>query len=174
MYEMITIPTLLTILRLISGPIFLFCGTVPPSRGQFLLLVGAALTDLIDGRLARYFGTASALGGALDTTADKIFVLSLLIKLSAAGVLPRWLLWLTALQYLGIALEGSAYVLKFSEVPYPDFAAKISAAFATLTVLVGLVPETQQFAVALGFSMVIANFAHIVTAFLRVMQDTAT
>lgn len=55
------------------------------------LFVLAALTDALDGRLARKYHLASTLGVFLDLTADKIFVAGMLIALVQVGVVPAWI-----------------------------------------------------------------------------------
>ena len=136
----IYLPNLLAGARLLAGPLYLLLGTVPASAVTLALLGVAALTDAFDGRLARYFGATSGFGAALDTTADKIFVLALLLKLAIAGTVPRWLFWVAAGEYLIIAIEGSLYLTKFSLVPVPDMAARVSSILAVATVLIGLDP----------------------------------
>ena len=52
------------------------------AAGLFAL---AAITDFVDGRLARRWKRTSQLGAFLDTTADKVLVTGVLIALVAVG-----------------------------------------------------------------------------------------
>jgi len=67
----LTVPNLLTLLRLAIVPVFL----VASFRGQFtlafVLFVSAAVTDVVDGFVARRFNQRSRLGAILDPAADK-------------------------------------------------------------------------------------------------------
>lgn len=56
------------------------------------LYVAAAITDFLDGYLARSMNEVSALGKFLDPISDKIFVASLLVALVGFGRLPD--LWM--------------------------------------------------------------------------------
>ena len=56
-----------------------------------LVLASAIVTDLLDGPLARRRGTATALSGLFDHTADCLFVTSGLAAAAARGAVP-WLL----------------------------------------------------------------------------------
>ena len=47
----------------------------------FLLITIGAITDLLDGKIARSKGEEEGLGKSLDPLADKVFVLSILISL---------------------------------------------------------------------------------------------
>ncbi|HEY1351910.1 MAG TPA: CDP-diacylglycerol--glycerol-3-phosphate 3-phosphatidyltransferase [Ktedonobacteraceae bacterium] len=56
-----------------------------------LLFLLVALTDTIDGRLARRYKLVSTLGVFLDLTADKMLVSGLLIALVEVHLLPAWI-----------------------------------------------------------------------------------
>lgn len=68
---MLTIPNLLTLARLLAVPVFLAASM----RGHFVLafalFVGAAITDVLDGFIARRLNQPSRLGAVLDPAADK-------------------------------------------------------------------------------------------------------
>lgn len=160
------IPNLLTFIRLLAGPLYLVLGVVPAQTSQVILLSSAVLTDIIDGKLARLWNTSSGIGAALDTTADKVFILCLLMKIALGGLLPWWTFWLVALQYLLIAVEGSLYLRKFSMMPIPDLAARLSSLCAALTVITGILLESNLMRF-LFFLTVILNFWHVGTAYRR-------
>lgn len=49
-----------------------------------------ALTDFVDGPLARRLGGASSFGALLDMTSDKVFLCTMMIVLAAVGKAPLW------------------------------------------------------------------------------------
>jgi cardiolipin synthase len=53
----------------------------------------AALTDILDGYLARSWGQQSSFGRMLDPIADKLLVSSSLLMLAADGTIKGWSLW---------------------------------------------------------------------------------
>ena len=55
------------------------------------LFAAAAVTDWLDGRVARSRGRPSALGTLLDPIADKILVLAVLVDLVGRDVFPAWM-----------------------------------------------------------------------------------
>jgi CDP-diacylglycerol--glycerol-3-phosphate 3-phosphatidyltransferase len=89
--DAINLPNLLTMLRiaLIPGVLFLLWEGTPESNfWAAMLYIGTALTDLIDGYLARKWGQISVLGKFLDPLADKLLVMATLIFLAYLGRLP--------------------------------------------------------------------------------------
>lgn len=57
----------------------------------FLLFLAAAISDAVDGFLAKRFGMTSELGAYLDPLADKALIVSIYVALGVTGVIPRWL-----------------------------------------------------------------------------------
>lgn len=89
--DAINLPNLLTMLRiaLIPGVLWLLWdGTPKANFWAAILYIGTALTDLIDGYLARKWGQISVLGKFLDPLADKLLVMATLIFLAYLGRLP--------------------------------------------------------------------------------------
>jgi CDP-diacylglycerol---glycerol-3-phosphate 3-phosphatidyltransferase len=66
-------------------------GTERSAALAALVFVAAIVTDLLDGRIARRTGSASALGGTFDHTTDFLFVMSGLVGGVIRGAFP-WLL----------------------------------------------------------------------------------
>lgn len=56
----------------------------------FAVLIASALTDVVDGWLARRNGQVTALGAIIDPIADKAFALTVVITLLARRMLPLW------------------------------------------------------------------------------------
>ncbi|HNQ05339.1 MAG TPA: CDP-alcohol phosphatidyltransferase family protein [Thiobacillaceae bacterium] len=101
-----TIPNLLTGLRILLMPFvawYLWQGDV---ERAFWVFVVAALTDLLDGNLARLLKQRTVLGAWLDPIADKLMLLTTLGMLCLTGLLPLWLLW-TVLIRDGVILAGA-------------------------------------------------------------------
>ena len=73
----ITLPTWLTLLRIALVPVLVACFYSPMAGTNVLaalLFVAIALTDWLDGWLARRYGLVSAFGAFLDPVADKLTV----------------------------------------------------------------------------------------------------
>jgi CDP-diacylglycerol--glycerol-3-phosphate 3-phosphatidyltransferase len=91
-----TIPNLLTLIRLLLVPVLgLLLLADGGDDGEMrwwatVVFVGAALTDLVDGALARRSGTVTTLGKIADPIADKAITGVALIGLSIIAELPWW------------------------------------------------------------------------------------
>jgi len=85
------IPNLLTMARLLLAP-FIFVAVVNGRHVLALaLFAGAALTDGLDGLLARRFGQMTPVGAYLDPIADKALLSGVYLSLAVVGSVPWWL-----------------------------------------------------------------------------------
>jgi cardiolipin synthase len=81
----------LTLLRLVFVPVFGILVLEQHYRAALAVLTAAALSDVMDGTLARLLKQESPLGVALDPIADKILMTTGYITLALRGALPWWL-----------------------------------------------------------------------------------
>ena len=90
----INLPTKITLLRMLLVP-FLLAFLIAPSQVNALMaaliFAGAALTDWLDGHLARSTKQVTTLGKLLDPIADKILLAAGLIPLVGLGRVPAWM-----------------------------------------------------------------------------------
>lgn len=85
------IPNLLTLLRIILVPIVIIF-LIQGSFGKAMItFIAAALTDALDGFLARTLGQQTTLGAYMDPIADKALLASSFVTLSVLHVIPGWL-----------------------------------------------------------------------------------
>lgn len=113
---MANVPNLLTGLRLVLVPIFLFFlfagdGHETASRiTAFVIFAVAVITDRLDGSLARSYGVTSEFGKLADPIADKMLVGSALIGLSMLGDLPWWVTVLILFREIAITVLRFAVI----------------------------------------------------------------
>jgi cardiolipin synthase len=95
-----TLPNFLTFARLASLP-FLIMAILGGRHGVALVIfLAAAVTDVVDGYVARHFGQGSPLGAWLDPIVDKFFLVSTFVVFALPSTptslrIPVWLLVLT-------------------------------------------------------------------------------
>src|SRR6516225_1364561 len=107
------LPNLLTWLRILAIPLivvlFLIGARHPASLAYplaGLTFAAAAITDSLDGYLARRLGQTTRLGTFLDPVADKLIVAVALVLLVSKD--PRWFIVLTAAVIIGREIAISA------------------------------------------------------------------
>lgn len=91
--DALNLPNLLTMGRILVIPLVLWLldqGTPKDCIYAALVYSAAAITDLLDGMLARRMGIVSVLGKFLDPLADKLLVMAALIWMVPMGRVPEW------------------------------------------------------------------------------------
>jgi cardiolipin synthase len=89
--RILTIPNILSFVRLLGVPVFLWLVLVPHADGwAVLLLMVSGITDYLDGRIARATGQITRLGQLLDPLADRLYTAATLIGLAIRGIVPWW------------------------------------------------------------------------------------
>jgi CDP-diacylglycerol--glycerol-3-phosphate 3-phosphatidyltransferase len=107
-----SLPNFLALFRILAtAPLIWLISLQRPSAdlGAALLLLIIAISDVIDGPLARRLGVVSPLGIFLDTISDKIFVAGALIPMVERGMIWAWVaVLIVARDYLVSALRSYA------------------------------------------------------------------
>src|ERR1700738_2469101 len=85
---LVTIPNILTILRFFMIPVFLVASFEGAFGVAFGIFIAAAVTDILDGVIARRFNQRSRIGAILDPTADKILIVCGFLYYTLATNLP--------------------------------------------------------------------------------------
>ena len=86
-----SIPNLITLARIILVPVVVWAIASGQLRLAFLLFLAAAISDGVDGFLAKRFGMKTELGAYLDPLADKVLIVSIYVTLGITGVIPLWI-----------------------------------------------------------------------------------
>ncbi|MCB0921542.1 MAG: CDP-alcohol phosphatidyltransferase family protein [Actinobacteria bacterium] len=89
--RVVTVPNILSALRLLGVPLFLWLILVPEADWLAILVLAiAGFTDWLDGYLARKWHQISRVGQLLDPVADRLYILATLIGLLLRGIVPLW------------------------------------------------------------------------------------
>ena len=113
--RVLTIPNVLSLVRLLCLPLFLWLLFSRSDRWAAAVLLGAlGATDWVDGYVARHFNQVSTLGKILDPTADRLLLLVGVLAILIDGSVPVWIgvatlvrEGLVAIVAIGLALAGS-------------------------------------------------------------------
>ncbi|WP_341482040.1 CDP-alcohol phosphatidyltransferase family protein [Arthrobacter zhangbolii] len=99
-----TIPNLVTVLRFLGIPLFVFFIAQDRYGSAFLTLVIVGSTDWIDGYLARRLNQVSTTGQWLDPVADRLALIIVSATFVLDGIAPAWLI-------LSIAVPDAVLIL---------------------------------------------------------------
>lgn len=105
----LTVPNLITVIRLLCVPIFLWLLFALDDlgwAGVLLCLLGA--TDWVDGWIARRFNQGSEWGKILDPVADRIMLITAALALIIYGTVPLWVGALILFREIAVALATLA------------------------------------------------------------------
>lgn len=94
---LLNLPNILTLARVAAIPllvVLMFSDSREAGFWAAALFGAAAVTDFIDGWLARKWGVVTVLGKFLDPLADKLIVMAALIMLIPFGRVPAWAVFL--------------------------------------------------------------------------------
>jgi cardiolipin synthase len=156
MNQFASVPNLLTIARLLLAPFVWRALLNRHHTAALTLFVCAALTDGLDGFLARRFGQTSSVGAWLDPIADKILLSGVYLALAGAGSVPWWLV-VVVLGRDVFLLVSSGIVMLLTDFRYfqPSVWGKISTlvqivcAVAWMLQNIGISPQSHSVAQAL-------------------------
>jgi CDP-diacylglycerol---glycerol-3-phosphate 3-phosphatidyltransferase len=128
-----TLPNMLGLARIAATPVVIALLLYPfPGAGllAFVVFAAAALTDFVDGKLARARGEVSPLGVFLDLTADKVLVAGVLIAMVGVSLLSTWIAALLLIREL--VVQGVRQLAASADVVMPARAWGKGKTFATL------------------------------------------
>lgn len=111
-----TIPNWLCFLRIALIPVFSYLFIKENYIPAFVLMIIAALTDAVDGKIARRFNMVSNLGKILDPIADKLsqmaIVIILIVKFWSFEGILKYLFFLFIIKELIMLLAGALLLSK--------------------------------------------------------------
>ena len=91
-HQVLTVPNLISFVRLAGVPLFLWLVLGPEADGWALgVLLLSGVSDYVDGYLARRLNQTSRLGEILDPVADRLYILATVIGLAWRDIIPWWL-----------------------------------------------------------------------------------
>ena len=102
------LPNKLSLIRIASVPVITLLlvldGWMWTRYAALFLFIASAITDFVDGHLARKYNLVTNFGKFIDPVADKMLVLSTLIMLSWHGLLPAWIV--VTVLFRELAVDG--------------------------------------------------------------------
>jgi cardiolipin synthase (CMP-forming) len=140
------IPNTLTIIRILSIPVFVICLLYDRLVIALLIFIGAGITDGLDGLIARVFRQRTTIGTYLDPIADKLLLTTAFIVLAILGSIPSWLTVIVIARDIIIALGILILFLTSHRVEVkPVMIGKMSTFFQIVTIAWALLAPYSVF-----------------------------
>jgi cardiolipin synthase len=142
--RLLTASNQITLLRLAFVPVFAILVMDRSYRAALVVLMVAAISDVLDGALARLLKQVSPLGVALDPIADKILMTTGYLTMSFRGALPWWLTIVVLTRDVGILMTALLISLVAGYRPfYPTPLGKASTGVQMATIFAAVSYQAQ-------------------------------
>jgi len=135
----VTIPNVLTIVRLVLIPFFVVASLQRNFALAFCFFLVAAITDALDGWIARRYNLRSRIGAVLDPAADKLMLICGYVVYTLPNLATyRLSFWLTFTVFVRDLLMVIAAYLLYTRIKIRRFPPSIPGKISTITQVVAL------------------------------------
>lgn len=165
--DILTIPNLLSALRIVLIPIIVVLCVNYEFTVAVVLLIISAITDIADGFIARRFGMVSDLGKLLDPVADKLTQASIALCLLTLYPDMQYLFILMVIKEILMAANGYMCISKTGKVPSAAWHGKMATVVVTIVLGIHMiwrdlnVFESGFFLIFAGEVMIFSLVAYI-------------
>lgn len=154
----------ITILRLVFVPVFIIFEVSQYYGWALAILIASAVSDVVDGLVARVFHEETPLGIALDPIADKLLLGTAFVVLAVREVFPWWLTILTLSRDVAIILTALLISLVVGYRPFrPSVLGKISTVSQVAIVFAGVSFQAHVPFITHGFVEVLTYLVAVLT-----------
>ena len=170
----LNVPNVLTVVRILLVPVLVVALLVETPNGSALaalVFAIAALTDGLDGYIARSRGSVTTFGKVMDPIADKLLIAAALISLVSLGRLDAWVAMVIiarefAVSGLRIAAGQQGAIIPASHLGRAKTIVQVVAVMA----LIAADDPDAAWAQALVYAMVVITVASGIDYFLNVRK----
>ena len=140
---LLRLANLLTLLRLFLIPPFIYCFQAGMMRSALTIFAVAALTDNLDGKIARRQGV-TGFGKFMDPLADKLLIGAALFCLALfkrvdGGLIPLWMVFIIIGREVLVTLLRVVFIAKYGQVVSASQWGKYKMTSQLIVVIIALV-----------------------------------
>jgi cardiolipin synthase len=157
------LPNFLSLIRILFIPLFVILLIYEYYDLSLIILVLSAISDALDGFIARFFHQKTTLGAYLDPIADKLLLVTSYITLSILNIIPDWLTIIVISRDVIISL--GVLILLINAYPLeikPSGISKLTTLFQLLTLFLSLSYNH------LGLKLTYLQIQYAITAILTI------
>jgi cardiolipin synthase len=157
--KFLTVPNQLTFLRLGFLPLFLVLVMNEHYKWALAVLLLAAVSDGLDGWLARHLNQRTALGAYLDPIADKLLLSSSFLVLSLKGKIVWWLTTVVLTRDVLMLTAAVVIILVAGYRPFPPTIYGKWTTFLQILMVFATVTQAAFPALSLSYAPMVLKYA---------------
>ena len=163
------IPNILTIFRFILIP-FIFTAVINHKYliGLIIFTI-SAITDILDGYIARKYDYTTDIGKLIDPLSDKLTQVSLLLALTILNILPWWILAIVFVKECVMIIVASVLYSKKDVVVYSQWYGKLATVLFYLAIVCSLIQTQFDINIPFKINLLLYYLAIIATFFSLIM-----
>jgi len=173
------LPNLLSLLRLCMVPIFVLSFFSKLEGSDYVALtvfILAALTDMLDGMIARRQNKITTLGKVLDPLGDKLMALCVLTCLTIDGRIPLWAVIVLLVKEIIMGIGGFYIYRKSRFMPPSNYFGKTSTVvlFIACVILIAFkdLPEPWPLVIiSIAIATTIVAFVNYLIVFIKLLRN---
>ncbi len=177
----INLHNILTVTRILLTPLFVILLLRDRFGYALIVFTISAVSDALDGLLARYFDQRTEIGAYLDPIADKLLMTASYVSLAVLKIVPPWLTVIVISRDILIILGFAVFAITGKQVEIkPTLVSKCTTTAQLLTIILILlntrIPEFMQVITVfywLTASLTIISGLHYIYIGLNLFQDPA-
>jgi CDP-diacylglycerol--glycerol-3-phosphate 3-phosphatidyltransferase len=177
------LPNVLSFFRLCLVPVFVlvyFSGAAHAGVYAVIVYGIAALSDVLDGKIARKYHMTSTLGKILDPLGDKLMTFAVLICITIDRVVPLWAILIFVAKESLMGIGGLILFKRLSDMPPSNYFGKCPTIvfFAVCVILILFKRNISHLGATIMISVAIAvtlvAFVSYVLKFARMISGGKT
>lgn len=165
------IPNFLTIIRFILIPFIFITVIYKHFLTTLILFTISAITDVLDGFIARKFNYITDIGKLIDPLADKLTQISLLLALAILGILPWWIFIIVFIKEFVMVTSASVLYSKKDVVVYSKWYGKLATTLFYLAIVCSLVLNHFNISMSFRIDLYLYYLAILSTIFSLIMYS---
>ena len=163
------IPNILTIIRFILIPFIYMSVLTEHFLTALIIFTISAITDILDGYIARKYNYITDIGKLIDPLADKLTQIALLLSLAILKILPWWIFIIVFVKELVLVISASVLYSKKDVVVYSKWYGKLATTLFYLAIVCSLIINHFNINIAFRVDLYLYYLAMLATFFALIM-----
>ena len=165
------IPNILTIIRFILIPFIYMSVLTEHFFTALIIFTISALTDILDGYIARKYNYITDIGKLIDPLADKLTQISLLLSLTILKILPLCIFAIVFVKELVLVICASVLYSRKDVVVYSKWYGKLATTLFYLAIVCSLIMHHFNIQMAFRLDLYLYYLAILATFFALIMYS---